>query len=197
MNRPKLKKLLAIQMGDQLNNINEILSSKEIQDTILDSLNLIIKTFRSGNQLFVCGNGGSAADALHITGELVGKFLLNRKGFRVVCLNSNIATITAWANDFSYATVFSRQIEALGKRGDLLLCISTSGNSESIISATKMAKLLNIKTIGLTGETGGKLRAASDLCIRVPSDITPRIQESHVQIYHFLCEQIEKELSMS
>ncbi len=148
-----------------------------------------------GLPLLICGNGGSAADALHISGELVGRFLLERRALNVICLNANPSIMTAWANDYEYATVFSRQVEAHGVPGGVLWGISTSGNSENVVLAMQEARESGMRTVSLTGETGGRLAALSDVLLNVPSTSTPRIQELHLPIYHYICEQVEARLS--
>lgn len=145
--------------------------------------------------LLVCGNGGSASDAMHITGELVGRFLKERRGLKAICLSSNPAVLTAWSNDYSYDTVFSRQTEAYGEPGGVILGISTSGNSRNVIAAFEVAKSLGMTTIALTGEGGGKMAALSDILLDVPSRSTPLIQQVHICLYHYLCEQVEARLA--
>jgi D-sedoheptulose 7-phosphate isomerase len=145
--------------------------------------------------LLVCGNGGSASDAQHITGELVGRFLKERRGLKAICLSSNPAVLTAWSNDYSYDTVFSRQTEAYGEPGGIILGISTSGNSRNVIAAFEVAKSLGMTTIALTGEGGGKMAELSDILLDVPSRSTPLIQQVHICLYHYLCEQVEARLA--
>lgn len=149
----------------------------------------------AGKAMLVCGNGGSASDAMHITGELVGRFLKERRGLKAICLSSNAAVLTAWSNDYSYDTVFSRQTEAYGEAGGVILGLSTSGNSRNVIAAFEVAKSLGMTTIGVTGEGGGKMAAVSDILIDVPSRSTPLIQQVHICLYHYLCEQIEARLA--
>lgn len=148
-----------------------------------------------GKPLLICGNGGSAADALHIAGELVGRFLKNRKAYNVIALPANAAVLTAWGNDFGYDTVFSRQVEAHGCQGGVLLAISTSGNSPSVLLAAEQAQAMGMAVIGLTGETGGKLAPLCDILLNVPSTETPIIQQGHLALYHHFCEQVEARLS--
>lgn len=148
-----------------------------------------------GKPMLVCGNGGSASDAMHITGELVGRFLKERRALNCICLSSNPAVLTAWANDYSYDTVFSRQVEAYGQGGGVLLGISTSGNSPNVLRAFEAARALGVTTIGLTGEGGGALRQAADILLDVPSRQTPLIQQVHLCLYHHLCREIEARLS--
>ncbi|WP_372400712.1 SIS domain-containing protein (plasmid) [Azospirillum sp. HJ39] len=145
--------------------------------------------------LLVCGNGGSASDAQHITGELVGRFLKERRGLKAICLSSNPAVLTAWSNDYSYDTVFSRQTEAYGEPGGVILGISTSGNSRNVIAAFEVARGLGMTTIAMTGEGGGKMAAVSDILLDVPSRSTPLIQQVHICLYHYLCEQVEARLA--
>ncbi|PWC59591.1 phosphoheptose isomerase [Azospirillum sp. TSH7] len=145
--------------------------------------------------LLVCGNGGSASDAQHITGELVGRFLKERRGLKAICLSSNPAVLTAWSNDYSYDTVFSRQTEAYGEPGGVILGISTSGNSRNVIAAFEVAKQMGMTTIAMTGEGGGKMAELSDILLDVPSRSTPLIQQVHICLYHYLCEQVEARLA--
>lgn len=156
---------------------------------------VIIAHLRQNKPLMVCGNGGSASDAMHIAGELVGRFLKQRKAINCICLTSNPAVLTAWANDYSYDTVFARQVEAYGGNGGVLLGISTSGNSANVLRAFETARAHHVVTIGLTGEGGGKLAALSDILIDAPSRHTPIIQQLHICFYHYLCERIESALA--
>ncbi len=167
------------------------LQQTDVAAKIEEACALIVSSLSANRPLLVCGNGGSAADALHISGELVGRFLVERRALNVICLTANAAIITAWANDYDYESIFSRQVEAHGNNGGVLLCISTSGNSKNVIKALSMAKHLGMATIGMTGEGGGGMASLCDVLIDVPSNVTPRVQEMHLVIYHFLCEQIE------
>lgn len=155
----------------------------------------IIKAFSANKPLLVCGNGGSAADAMHIAGELVGRFLKNRKALKCISLASDPAVLTAWSNDIGYDSVFSRQVEAYGEAGGILWGISTSGNSANVCAALHAAKAQGMVTIGLTGEGGGKMAGLCDILIAVPSRRTPDIQQAHLCIYHYICEQVEAALS--
>lgn len=159
------------------------------------ALETITGALRAGKPLLVCGNGGSASDAMHITGELVGRFLLERRALNAICLASNPSVLTAWANDYNFETIFSRQVEAYGSPGSVLLGISTSGNSKNVIAAFEQARALDMKTIALTGEGGGRLAALSDYLFAVPSRSTPLIQQAHLCLYHYLCQSIETELA--
>jgi D-sedoheptulose 7-phosphate isomerase len=164
------------------------------EHVLAGALQTLTGALRAGKPVLVCGNGGSAADALHLTGELVGRFLLERKALNVICLSCNTAVLTAWANDYTYDTVFSRQVEAYGQPGAVLIGISTSGNSRNVIAAFEQAHHLEMKTIALTGEGGGRLAVLSDYLFAVPSRSTPLIQQAHVCLYHYLCESLEREL---
>ncbi|MFC2004093.1 D-sedoheptulose 7-phosphate isomerase [Chloroflexota bacterium] len=155
----------------------------------------IIAAYKTGGKVVLFGNGGSAADAQHIAGELVGRFKLERQSLPAIALTTNTSILTAVANDYGYERVFSRQVEALVNEKDVVIGISTSGNSPSVIEAIKTAKMKGAKTIGLTGGNGGKLAEVVDLVLIVPSDDTARIQEAHITIGHIVCELVEKELS--
>ncbi len=161
------------------------------------AIDVIATALAANKALLVCGNGGSAADAQHITGELVGRFLKERRGLKAICLSSNAAVLTAWANDYSYDTVFSRQVEAFGEPGGVLLGLSTSGNSGNVVKAFEQAHALGMTTVALTGAGGGKLAALSDVLLAVPSRHTPLIQQGHLCLYHFLCERIEARLAVA
>lgn len=160
-------------------------------DVIERAVAAVTAALGTNKALLVCGNGGSASDAQHITGELVGRFLKERRGLKAICLSSNPAVLTAWANDYSYETVFSRQVEAYGEPGGVLLGLSTSGNSPNVVAAFEAARAAGMTTIALTGEGGGKLAALSDILLAVPSRRTPLIQQAHICLYHFLCEEVE------
>ncbi len=161
---------------------------------IADAIDALVKALAAGRSVLVCGNGGSASDAMHIAGELVGRYLKERKALRVICLADNPAMLTAWSNDYGYDTVFARQIEGYGEKGGVLLGLSTSGNSPSVVKAFEAARALGMTTIALTGQGGGKLAPLSDHLLAVPSRITPMIQQVHICLYHYICEQIEARL---
>jgi len=165
--------------------------SQEVMDRAVD---LCVTAFRSQKPVLVCGNGGSAADAMHIAGELVARFLLERKGLNCICLSSNPAMLTAWANDYDYDSVFARQVEAHGGEGAVLIGISTSGNSANIIQAFEKAKDMGMSTIGFTGQGGGKMGPLCDVILDPPSKDTPLVQQVHICFYHYLCEMIEAKM---
>jgi len=164
------------------------------EDLLAAALETITAALRSGKPLLVCGNGGSAADAMHITSELVGRFLLERRALNVICLSSNPSVLTACANDHGFDTVFSRQVEAYGLPGGVLIGISTSGNSANVIAAFERARSLKMTTVALTGEGGGRLASFTDFLFAVPSRSTPLIQQAHLCLYHYLCQEVERDL---
>jgi D-sedoheptulose 7-phosphate isomerase len=147
---------------------------------------------RADRPLLVCGNGGSAADAQHIVGEMVGRFLKERRALRAVCLSSNPAVLTAWSNDYSFETVFSRQVEAYGEAGGVLLGLSTSGNSRNVVLALEAARARGMATIGMTGQGGGRMAPLGDHLFVVPSTATPAIQQVHLCLYHCFCAAVEE-----
>ncbi len=162
---------------------------------IAEAADLIIQAYVRGNKLLLCGNGGSAADAQHIAAELVGRFKKERRGLPAIALTTDTSIMTAIANDYWYELLFARQAEALGDEGDILVGISTSGNSMNIIRAVEAAKFKGLKTIGLLGGDGGKLKDLVDLSIIVPSEESDRTQEVHILIAHIICQLIDSKIS--
>lgn len=154
----------------------------------------LIAAYRAGKKTLIAGNGGSAADAQHIAAEFVSRFYFDRPALASIALTTDTSALTAIGNDYGYELLFSRQIEANGNSGDIYIAISTSGNSKNVLKSLESAKKLGIKTVGLTGRSGGKMKDMVDYCICVPSDETPRIQETHILIGHILCAAVEKEL---
>ena len=169
----------------------KISENKELLDKILGVSNEIAQALGNGKKILICGNGGSAADAQHIAAELVGKFMKERRALPAIALNTNTSVITAIGNDYSYDDIFARQVEAFGTSGDILIGISTSGNSKNVLKAFEIAKKISIMTVALTGQSGGKMKEMVDICINVPSSLTPRIQEAHITIGHIMCEIAE------
>ena len=145
--------------------------------------------------LLICGNGGSATDAMHIAGELVGRFLKERRALKAIALSADTAILTAWGNDYSYDDVFARQVDAYGETGGVLLAISTSGNSANVVAAAERARQKGMTVIALTGQGGGKLAPLADVLLDVPSRATPLIQQVHICIYHYLCAEIEERIA--
>lgn len=171
-----------------------IIDSATLNKTIEEVTNLIIETYRKDGAVYFCGNGGSAADAQHIAAELSGRFYYDRPPLAAEALHVNTSYLTAVANDYSYNEIYARYIKGAGRKGDILVGISTSGNSQNIIRAFEVAKEKGIITIALTGESGGKMKDIADFIINVPSSDTPRIQESHIMIGHIICQFVESEL---
>ncbi len=167
------------------------LSKEQLADGILHAADLITQAYKTGNKLLLCGNGGSAADAQHIAAELVGRFKKERKGLPAIALTTDASIMTAVANDYWYDLLFARQVEALGKKGDVLIGISTSGNSVNVIRAIETAKFKGLKTIGFLGRDGGKLKDIVDIPLKVPSQESDRIQEVHILMGHIICHLIE------
>lgn len=172
----------------------KIFLDKKLIDIISKVSQLAIETYKSGNKVLIAGNGGSAADAQHIAGELVSKFYFDRPALPAIALTTDTSILTSIGNDYGYDKVFERQIQAVGQTEDIFIGITTSGNSQNIINAFKECKKKGIITVGLTGETGGKIEEFCDYCIKVPSHETPRIQEAHIMIGHIICAIIEKAL---
>jgi len=168
-----------------------------LADAVSSAVDLIYASLVAGGQLLCAGNGGSAADAQHIAAELTGRFLRDRQPFRALALHTNTSSLTAIGNDFGYDQVFARELTAHGRPGDVLLAISTSGNSVNILRAIDAAHECKVKVVGLTGKTGGKMRAMCDLCLCVPTRSTPRMQEMHITIGHTICELLEERLTAS
>ncbi len=166
----------------------------QVISAIAAASEILLSAYRSGNKLLLFGNGGSAADAQHIAAELVGRFAFDRPALPALALSVNSSCVTAIGNDYGYDLVFSRQIEALGRAGDVAIGISTSGNSPNVLKAVLTAQKMGLHTIALTGRTGGNLKSSVDNCICVPSNETPRIQECHILIGHIISDLVEWEL---
>jgi len=162
-----------------------------VSKNIESAAKAILSSLTNGGKVLVFGNGGSAADSQHFAAELVGRFKKERAPLAAIALTVNTSTLTAIANDYGYDVVFARQVEALGKKGDIAIGLSTSGNSKNVIEAFRKARDLGMATVGLLGRDGGKIKDECDIAIIVPSDDTPRIQEAHITIIHILCELID------
>ncbi len=172
---------------------NKILQDENIMGTLDKCVLEIVKAFKNGNRVYFCGNGGSAADAQHLAAEFSGRFYKDRDALPAEALHCNTSYLTAVANDYSYDVIYSRIIKGTGRAGDVLVGLSTSGNSKNILYAFEEAKRKEMITIGLTGETGGKMKACSDYLLNVPSTDTPRIQESHILLGHIICQLVEEQ----
>ena len=175
-------------------NIQKALAKSKVI-IIAEIAECIVTAYKAGGKVILFGNGGSAADAQHLACELVGKFELERQPFPAIALSSNISILTALANDYGYEAVFSRQLEALVNERDVVIGISTSGNSPNVVNALKLARRKGAQTVALAGGNGGKIAEVADLVLTVPSSSTPRIQEAHTTIGHIICELVEKELA--
>jgi D-sedoheptulose 7-phosphate isomerase len=167
---------------------------KDNVHVIQDIAKMIIDAYKMGKKVLLCGNGGSAGDAQHLATEMVGRFRLERAALPAIALTTNTSTLTAIGNDYGFELVFARQVEAFGEEGDVLICISTSGKSPNVLRAAESAKRKGLRTIGFTGEGGGALRSIVELCLRVPSSDTPRIQEMHITAGHIICDLVERNL---
>lgn len=173
----------------------ELLENETLLKNVEQMATQIVKALKAGNKLVLCGNGGSASDALHFAGEIVGRFQLERPAWPAVVLNADVASMTAIANDYGFEEVFARQAEGLVSKGDVFVGISTSGNSPNVLRALQTAGRKGAITVGLTGRDGGKMAHEADISIVVPCDTTARIQESHILLIHIVCELVESGLT--
>lgn len=171
----------------------QLLGQPVLIQSITDAVTAIVNAFKRGNRVYFCGNGGSAADAQHLAAEFSGRFYQDRLALPAEALHVNTSYLTAVANDYGYDQVYARIIEGIGREGDILVGLSTSGNSVNIIEAFRRAKENGMRTIALTGETGGEMKAYADLLINIPSRDTPRIQESHILVGHIICQLVEEQ----
>jgi len=171
-----------------------VLENPELLNRIELLTNAIVTAFKNGNKVLFCGNGGSAADAQHLAAEFSGRFYTDRNPLPSEALHCNTSYLTAVANDYGYDVVYSRIIRGTGRKGDVLIGLSTSGNSVNITNALQAAREIGMITVGFTGETGGKMALLCDYLVNVPSNDTPRIQESHIMIGHIICQLVEEQL---
>ncbi len=189
-----MKNYIIKQIADSAATKQAILDNDALLEMIVTVAQECVAVYRRGKKTMLAGNGGSAADAQHIAAELVGRYGFDRPSIPSLALTTDTSNLTAIGNDYGYDKVFSRQLEGMGQEGDLFIGISTSGNSQNIINAFESAKERGISTVALVGRDGGKMAAMADFAIVIPSNATPRIQESHILIGHILCDIIEKEL---
>ncbi|MBI4683349.1 MAG: D-sedoheptulose 7-phosphate isomerase [Nitrospirae bacterium] len=182
------------KITETVNNMKRLSENEQLLRPISEAADLIVNTIRAGNKLMICGNGGSAADSQHIAGEFVCRFYKNRNPLPAIALSTDTSVITSISNDYSYDDVFIRQVTALGKQGDVLLGISTSGSSMNVLKAFQAAREMDIRTVLLTGEKEKEIAEVSDIVIKTPSSDTPRIQEMHLLIEHIICEIVEKRI---
>lgn len=188
-----METMIQKELQGHLETIRKVIET--MQPDIKAAAEAMVETLRRGNKILLCGNGGSAADAQHIAAELTGRYKTERKALPGIALTTDTSALTAIGNDYGYDTVFSRQVEALANEGDLLVGISTSGNSQNVLNAFESAKAKGCKTLAMTGRDGGKMKGAADWNLIVPSNDTPRIQEMHILIGHTLCQAVDDTLS--
>jgi len=186
----KIKRIVSASIDTKQKILNDDAFLKRIENTV----NVIVHALEKGNRIWFCGNGGSAADAQHLAAEFSGRFYKDRKALPAEALHCNTSYLTAVANDYSYDVIYSRLIEGITTEGDVLVGLSTSGNSPNILKAFETAREKKLTTVGFTGATGGKMKELSDHLFNVPSTDTPRIQESHIMIGHIICELAEEKL---
>lgn len=190
----RMNGFIGAEFDKSLANFQRMAQDVGLREQIVEAVGLCVHALREGRKILFAGNGGSAADAQHWAGELVSRFYYDRPGLSAIALTTDSSILTAIGNDYGYDYTFARQIEALGQAGDVFVAISTSGNSPNIIRAVESARARGVRVIGFTGRGGGKLAPLSDLCFRIPSDETPRIQEGHEFVGHLLCALIESEM---
>ncbi|AHF15265.1 D-sedoheptulose-7-phosphate isomerase [Niabella soli] len=171
----------------------QVFNNDALLQTVEQVVAVIVDAFRNGNSVYFCGNGGSAADAQHLAAEFSGRFYKDRKALPAEALHCNTSYLTAVANDYSFDVIYSRIIEGIGKKGDVLMGLSTSGNSANIVKAFEMAQSKGLVTVGFTGATGGILKTTSDYLVNIPSGDTPRIQECHMLLGHSICQLVEEQ----
>lgn len=183
---------IKIIIQESINVKEKILNDDSMIEKIERSIEIILRSFQNKKRIWFCGNGGSASDAQHLAAEFSGRFYKDRKALPAEALHCNSSYLTAVANDYSFEDVYARLVDGICEKGDVLVGLSTSGNSANIIKAFQIARLNEITTIGFTGNSGGELKELSDILINVPSMVTPRIQESHIMIGHIICEKVEQ-----
>ena len=188
-----MKQRIQSRICESIEVKQRLLSDERLIQKIEEASRAILISLQEGNKILFCGNGGSAADAQHLAAEFSGRFYLNRKALPAEALHVNTSYLTAVANDYSFDVVYARLVEGIGCKGDVLIGLSTSGNSINIIKAFEVAKANKLITVAFTGESGGAMKETADYLINVPSAVTPRIQESHILIGHIICEMVEAE----
>lgn len=184
----KIKNIISASIATK----QDVLQNEALLNTIEKVIDVIVTAFKNGNRVYFCGNGGSAADAQHLAAEFSGRFYKDRKALPAEALHCNTSYLTAVANDYSFDVIYARMIDGIGEKGDVLVGLSTSGNSANIVKAFEVAKVKGITTIGFTGITGGVMKGLSDYLINIPSADTPRIQESHIMAGHIICQLVEE-----
>ena len=192
-----MRDTLTATLRDSINLKTEILADDVLLSATERATAVLLECFRSGGKALFCGNGGSAADAQHLAAELSGRFYLDRPALPAEALHANTSYLTAVANDYGFDEVYARLVSGMGKKGDVLLGLTTSGNSPNVVKSFEAARVMGIHTIGLTGQGGGALASLSDVLIAIPTKVTPRIQECHVLLGHVICEVVEREFFAS
>lgn len=190
MNTNEIKQIIEKSISTK----QQIVDDGKLMSVVLEIANTITQCYQNGGKVLFCGNGGSAADAQHMAAELSGRFYFDRPPLEAEALHVNSSYVTAVANDYSYNEIYSRYVNGVGKKGDVLIGISTSGNSENILRALLVAKNKGLTTVAMTGTTGGKMKDVVDFLLNVPSDDTPRIQEAHILLGHIICQIVEEDL---
>lgn len=188
-----MKQTIISELSSHLDTIKKVIDT--MNDDLVEASKLAVDTLKLGNKILLCGNGGSAADAQHIAAELTGRYKTERRGLSAIAITTDTSALTAIGNDYGYDRIFDRQIESLANEGDLIIGISTSGNSNNVINALKLGRELGCKTLCLTGKNGGVMNGICDVNLIVPSYNTPRIQEMHILFGHAICQIIDNELS--
>ena len=194
MNKGEIYPVIAERIRQSVAVKQQILEDEMLMKHMEEAALLLFRTLESGHRVLFCGNGGSAADAQHLAAELSGKFYMDRPALPAEACHVNTSFITAYSNDYHFSRAFARYVEGFGNKGDLLIALSTSGNSENILEAMAAARTRDMHIIGLTGRSGGKMKDRCDILLNVPSADTPRIQEAHITIGHILCEIAENKL---
>ncbi len=189
-----MKQYIYHQIADSAATKQSILENEPLLDLLVEVAQKCVEVYKNGKKILIAGNGGSAADAQHFAAELVGRYGFDRPSLPSLALTTDTSALTAIGNDYGYDYVFSRQLEGLGVQGDLFIGISTSGNSQNVLNAFESAKARGITTVALVGRDGGKMGQMADYAIIIPSEKTPRIQESHLLVEHIICDIIEKEI---
>ena len=187
-----MKHIVQKQLAQSIATMQAVLADESISDTVVTIAQLTAQALKSGNKLLVAGNGGSAADAQHLAAEFVARLTIDRPALRAIALTTDSSILTAIGNDHSFDQIFERQVEALGQPGDILLAISTSGNSKNCVKALKQAKTQGLHTVSYTGNNGGAMKDLSEINVIIPSDTTMNIQESHLALEHILCMLVER-----
>ncbi len=189
-----MKNYIIKQIADSAATKQALLDNEDFLNLLVEVAHACVDVYKNGKKILIAGNGGSAADAQHFAAELVGRYGFDRPSLPSLALTTDTSALTAIGNDYGYEYIFSRQLEGLGVEGDLFIGISTSGNSQNVINAFESAKKRGITTVALTGRDGGKMGQMADFAVIIPSNATPRIQESHLLVEHIICDIIEKEI---